>query len=167
MTQPPNPPYGSSGDQPQPYGSDPQGGYGSYPQQGGYGAPQQGGYGPVPGPFFISVLGQEQGPIDYGSLAQMAVSAQIKPDTPVRTSDNQQYFAARDVPGLYSDKEWLTTVLISWFLGSFGVDRFFLGYTGLGVAKLLTLGGCGIWSLIDLILILLRKVPDAQGRPLR
>ncbi|WP_196780843.1 NINE protein [Nocardioides sambongensis] len=154
MTQPPNPPYGAPGEQPpqgQPYG---------YPQQpAGYAAPT--------GPFFVSYMGQEQGPIDYGGLAQMAVTAQIKPDTPVRTADSQQYYAARDIPGLYSDKEWLTTVLISWFLGSFGVDRFYLGYTGLGVAKLLTLGGCGIWSLIDLILILLRKVPDSNGRPLR
>ena len=140
MTQPPNPPYGA-------------------PQA--YGQPAQ------HGPFYISVLGQEQGPIDFGSLAQMAVNAQIKPDTPVRTADGGQYFSAKDVPGLYSDKEWLTTVLISWFLGAFGVDRFYLGYTGLGVGKLLTLGGCGIWALIDLILILLRKVPDAQGRPLR
>ncbi|TYL55285.1 TM2 domain-containing protein [Nocardioides sp. BGMRC 2183] len=159
MTQPPNPPYGAPGDQPQ----DPnyQGGqnYGYGQQPAGYGAPT--------GPFYVSYMGQEQGPIDYGSLAQMAVSAQIKPDTPVRSADSQQYYSARDVPGLYSDKEWLTTVLISWFLGSFGVDRFYLGYTGLGVAKLLTLGGCGIWSLIDLILILLRKIPDAQGRPLR
>lgn len=157
MTQPPNPPYGNPGDPNQNYGA---------PQQ-GYGAPQQYGAGAPGGPFYISVLGQEQGPIDYGQLAQMAVSGQIKSDTPVRSADNQQYFAAKDVPGLYSDKEWLITVLISWLVGVFGVDRFYLGYTGLGVAKLLTLGGCGIWAIIDLILILLRKVPDAQGRPLR
>ena len=51
-------------------------------------------------------------------------------------------------------------------LGGLGIDRFYLGYTGLGVAKLLTLGGCGIWALIDLVLIAMRSVPDSDGRPL-
>ncbi len=167
MTQPPNPPYGA----PDPYGQQPQQGYGQQPGQPGqpYGAPPPQAYGPAGtgGTFFINVLGQEQGPLDFGTLAQMAVSGQIKSDTAVRSAESQQYFQAKDVPGLYSDKEWLTTVLISWLLGTFGVDRFYLGYTGLGVAKLLTLGGCGIWAIIDLILVLLRKIPDAQGRPLR
>ena len=63
-------------------------------------------------------------------------------------------------------REWLTTVLISFFVGGLGIDRFYLGYTGLGVAKLLTFGGCGVWTLIDFIMILMNNVPDAQGRPL-
>ena len=63
-------------------------------------------------------------------------------------------------------RDWLTTVLLSFFLGGFGVDRFYLGYTGLGVAKLLTFGGCGVWALIDFIMIIMNNVPDAQGRPL-
>ncbi|MBQ7511031.1 MAG: TM2 domain-containing protein [Prevotella sp.] len=43
--------------------------------------------------------------------------------------------------------------LIAFFLGGYGVDRFMLGETGLGVAKLLTCGGCGIWALIDLFTV--------------
>lgn len=64
-------------------------------------------------------------------------------------------------------KSWLTTVLLSFFLGGLGVDRFYLGYTGLGIAKLLTIGGCGIWALIDFIMILMNKIPDANGVELK
>jgi len=51
-------------------------------------------------------------------------------------------------------KSPITMLLISWFLGVFGVDRFMLGHTGLGIGKLLTCGGLGIWALIDLFLIM-------------
>ena len=63
-------------------------------------------------------------------------------------------------------KSYVTAILLSFFLGGLGVDRFYLGYTGLGVAKLLTLGGVGVWALIDFIMIILRKVPAADGTKL-
>ena len=63
-------------------------------------------------------------------------------------------------------KDWMTALLLSIFLGGLGVDRFYLGYTGLGILKLLTCGGAGIWSIIDIIMIATGKMKDAQGNDL-
>jgi TM2 domain-containing membrane protein YozV len=63
-------------------------------------------------------------------------------------------------------KSFVATWLFAWLLGTFGADRFYLGKIGTAVAKLLTFGGFGIWVLIDLILVLLGKTTDRQGRPL-
>lgn len=47
-------------------------------------------------------------------------------------------------------KEPMTAFLLALFLGGLGADRFYMGQTGLGVLKLLTCAGAGIWGLIDL-----------------
>ena len=60
-----------------------------------------------------------------------------------------------------------TTFLSSYFGGYFGIDRFYLGQTGLGVAKLLTCGGLGIWAVIDCILIGMGKMRDNEGNSLQ
>ena len=67
-----------------------------------------------------------------------------------------------DRPG----KSWLTTLLLCVFLGYLGVHRFYTGHTSIGVVQLLTGGGCGIWWLIDFILILANSYKDADGNPL-
>lgn len=64
------------------------------------------------------------------------------------------------------EKSYLAAWLLSASYGIFGLDRFYLGYTGLGIVKLLTLGGCGVWALIDWILIFAGSMKDAKGRPL-
>jgi TM2 domain-containing membrane protein YozV len=64
-----------------------------------------------------------------------------------------------------SGKSKNTLVLLSVFLGAFGVDRFYRGQAGLGIVKLITFGGCGIWALVDTVMYLLGDLPkDADGR---
>ncbi|KAG2392221.1 hypothetical protein C9374_012473 [Naegleria lovaniensis] len=64
-------------------------------------------------------------------------------------------------------KSKLTAFLLSFFLGVLGVDRFYLGFYLMGVIKLLTIGGCGVWWLLDWILILANSVTDVRGCALR
>ncbi len=63
-------------------------------------------------------------------------------------------------------KSKVAAALLCFFLGGLGVHRFYLGYTGLGIAQLLTCGGCGIWALVDFIMILTGSVKDSEGRDL-
>ncbi|HCC37865.1 MAG TPA: hypothetical protein DEQ14_09760 [Treponema sp.] len=58
---------------------------------------------------------------------------------------------------------WLILVIISFFLGGLGVDRFYVGKIGTGILKLITMGGLGVWWLIDFVLILLGKFTDIDG----
>ncbi|WP_370526194.1 TM2 domain-containing protein [Cellulomonas sp. JH27-2] len=64
------------------------------------------------------------------------------------------------------EKSFVATWLFAWFLGYFGVDRFYLGKVGTGLLKLVTFGGCGLWWLIDLILVLAGAQRDKEGRRL-
>ncbi|GAA3873360.1 hypothetical protein GCM10022275_23040 [Tessaracoccus defluvii] len=64
-------------------------------------------------------------------------------------------------------KDFVVTVLLSFFLGMFGADRFYLGKTRSGVWKLVTFGGFGYWWLFDLVLTLIGRQRDAAGHRLQ
>ena len=65
-----------------------------------------------------------------------------------------------------NQKDYTVTLLLSFFLGGFGVHRFYTGHIGLGILQLLTLVGCGIWALIDFIRICFNNFKTASGQDL-
>lgn len=138
MSVPP-PPYGSDPSSPPPHPSDPS----LPPPVGSYGTPPP----PPPGPYGPPPqYGGYPPPYPYPGPA-FGVDAYGRP---------------------LSDKSKMVAGLLQLFLGTFGIGRFYLGYTGLGVAMLfLSWLTCGVWPLIDAILILVGRVPDSDGRTLR
>jgi len=69
-------------------------------------------------------------------------------------------------PGV-SDKGFVPTILLCFFLGTFGVHRFYVGKIGTGILMLLTFGGLGIWALVDFIIIVVGNFTDSEGRPIK
>ena len=141
------------------FGPPPGGGPGGYaPPPGGF-APPPGGYAPPPGGY-----APPPAPGGFGGPAAPAMAPAPAPGY----GPAPGFGAAPGGPGgAVSSKDQGTAFLLSYFLGMYGADRFYLGQTGLGIAKLLTCGGLGIWAIIDLIMIGMGKMKDAQGNSLR
>ncbi len=66
-----------------------------------------------------------------------------------------------------SQKGFVPTLLLALFLGGLGIHRFFVGKIGTGILQLLTLGGLGIWALIDIIMIAVGAFKDKAGLPIK
>lgn len=105
-----------------------------------------------------------------GTLASAAVAASLSyvrfDMLPMQGQRGDWIDSLREQHAL-SNKNWSTALLLSILLGIFGVDRFYVGRTGLGILKLLTFGGYFVWWVIDVILLLQGRMKDDLGRLVR
>jgi hypothetical protein len=126
------------------------------PGQPAYGSPDQPAYGQQYGqqPYPQQPYGQQPYAPAYGQVAPYGVSAEAP-------------YGVDHMGRPFSDKSKIVAGVLQLFLGGFGAGRWYTGHYGIAVAQLLTCGGCGVWSLVDGILMLVGNVTDPQGRPLR
>jgi TM2 domain-containing membrane protein YozV len=66
-----------------------------------------------------------------------------------------------------STKSRLAVTLLAWFLGYLGIHRFYLGKIGTGILMIVTLGGFGIWALIDFIFAVAGIMKDKEGKVIK
>lgn len=66
-----------------------------------------------------------------------------------------------------SEKSFVATLLLCFFAGGLGIHRFYVGKVGTGLLMLFTLGGLGIWTLIDFIIIVVSSFEDKDGLPIK
>ncbi|WP_201846085.1 TM2 domain-containing protein [Myceligenerans indicum] len=66
-----------------------------------------------------------------------------------------------------SPKLILPAFVLCFFLGVFGAHRFYVGKVGTAILQILTVGGLGIWVLVDWIMIMVGAFRDKQGRVLK
>lgn len=90
--------------------------------------------------------------------------AEINDDAVVCVKCGCSVTPPRKNPVNKSEKDWIATLLLCFFLGGFGVHRFYVGKVGTGVLQLVTLGACGVWALIDFIMIAIGNFTDAEGK---
>ncbi len=142
---------------------DPNQSYGHYqpnPEQ-----PQYGQYQPnpeQPQPQYGQYQPNPEQPQSYGQ--QYGQYQQQQPQYGQQYGQYQQPFQQ---PFGAQQKDWLTALLLCIFLGGLGIHRFYTGHTVIGIVQLLTAGGCGIWWLVDLIMIITDSYRDSNGLPLR
>jgi TM2 domain-containing membrane protein YozV len=136
---------------PQQYGQPPESQPQWQPSQ--YGQPQ---WGQQPPPQYAQ---QQEGQPQWSQQPPNYVPPQQFPQQP-------QWGMQQPYQQMGMQKDWLTTLLLCIFLGFLGVHRFYTGHIVIGLIQLFTFGGCGIWWLIDLIMIATGSFTDSNGLPL-
>lgn len=133
---------------PQQYGQPPEGQPQWQPSQ--YGQPQWG----------------QQPPPQYGQPPEGQPQWGQQPPYYVPPQQQSQWGMQQPYQQMGMQKDWLTALLLCIFVGFLGVHRFYTGHIAIGVVQLLTFGGCGIWWIVDLIMIATGTYTDSNGFPL-
>ncbi len=96
------------------------------------------------------------------SHASFPVNRQVQTTnvTEVNSNENVTSFVPAAAA---SGKSQITAAILCWLVGIIGIHRFYLGYTWQGIVQILTLGGLGIWTLIDLIRIIIGSLEPKNG----
>lgn len=104
--------------------------------------------------FFVFTLTAEASfPVKKNKSSDVTVVSAADADATV----DADYAAAN------SGKSQIVATLLCWLVGIIGIHRFYLGYTWQGIVQILTLGGLGIWTLIDLIRIITGSLKPKGG----
>lgn len=116
--------------------------------------------------YYLALTDKVIGPFGKMQLRRMAADRQITPSTLVST-EGQPWIPISHIPGVYSTRSRRTAIALAFFGGILGMDRFYLGRFGTGLAKMITMGGLGVWWLFDIIGLGARLTTDVDGLPLR
>lgn len=109
----------------------------------------------------ISKSAEASQPKKISKLEEIQTALKVKKE--IKKALKEQKEMVQDPAPAGNSKSQIIALVLAALVGYIGVHRFYLGYTTIGILQILTLGGCGIWSLIDLIRIITGDLKPADG----
>ncbi len=117
--------------------------------------------------YYLYRHDSQEGPYTLYEIRRMIHHGHLKRSDRACNEHGGVWISVGEIPHLYSNRSRLAALILSFFLGVFGLDRLYLGYYWSSFFKGLTCGLCGVWLIVDFVMILLDELWDASGRPLR